>query len=289
MELRIDNVTKVYGKKAAVVDFSTMMYSGVYGILGANGAGKTTLLRMIAELLRPTRGRITFEGESIYTMGETYRNLIGYLPQDFGFYPEFTAEDFLHYLAAAKGLSRTSAKDRTKELLELVNLNDYTKQKIKTFSGGMLKRLGIAQALLNDPLILILDEPTAGLDPKERIRFRNLISKISTNKIVLLSTHIVSDVESIANEILLIKDGHLIKQGNTEDVASLAQGKVWTIRVQPSELGIFEEKYNLANVKVEDGDIELRVISEASPAASAVPTTPTLEDAYLYIFGGEKE
>ena len=142
---------------------------------------------------------------------------------------------------------------------------------------------------MNDPLILILDEPTAGLDPKERIRFRNLISKISTNKIVLLSTHIVSDVESIANEILLIKDGHLIKQGNTEDVASLAQGKVWTMRVQPSELGIFEEKYNLANVKVEDSDIELRVISESSPAASAVSTTPTLEDAYLYIFGGEME
>ena len=211
MELVIDRLTKQFQNKIAVDRISLRLHSGVFGLLGTNGAGKTTLMRMLCGILQPTGGTIAFDGIDVREEG--YRAVLGYLPQDFGYYPEFTAMDFLLYMAALKGLPKKSAKRRANELLELVGLEDMGRKKIKTFSGGMKQRLGIAQALLNNPKLLILDEPTAGLDPKERVRFRNLIGQLGKDSIVLLSTHIVSDIEHIADEVLMMKDGNLIYHG----------------------------------------------------------------------------
>lgn len=215
MELVIDRVSKQYKNCIAVDRVSVKLHQGVYGLLGANGAGKTTLMRLLCGILKPTSGTITFDGMDVSE--EAYRSILGYLPQDFGYYPEFTAMDFLLYLAALKGIPGAQAKRKAKSLLELVSLQDVGHKKIKTFSGGMKQRLGIAQALLNDPKLLILDEPTAGLDPKERVRFRNLIEKLGKDSIVLLSTHIVSDIEHIAHQVLMMKDGQLIFQGKWDD------------------------------------------------------------------------
>lgn len=215
MELIIDRVSRQYKNKIAVDQISLKLHRGVHGLLGANGAGKTTLMRMLCGILKPTGGTITFDG--IDVSEESYRAILGYLPQDFGYYPEFSAADFLLYLAALKGIPKDRAKRKTRELLELVSLSDVSRKKIKTFSGGMKQRLGIAQALLNDPKLLILDEPTAGLDPKERVRFRNLIEELGKDNIVLLSTHIVSDIEHIADQVLIMKDGQLIYQGKWEE------------------------------------------------------------------------
>ena len=215
MELVIDRLTKQFQNKTAVDRVSLRLHSGVFGLLGTNGAGKTTLMRMLCGILQPTSGTITFDGMDVREEG--YRAILGYLPQDFGYYPEFCAMDFLLYMAALKGLPKQSAKRRANELLELVGLQDMSRKKIKTFSGGMKQRLGIAQALLNNPKLLILDEPTAGLDPKERVRFRNLIQQLGKDSIVLLSTHIVSDIEHIADEVLMMKDGTLIYNGTWDE------------------------------------------------------------------------
>ena len=215
MELIIDRLTKQYKNKIAVDRISLKLQKGVYGLLGANGAGKTTLMRMICGVLKPTSGTITFDGFDVST--EEYRSELGYLPQDFGYYPEFTGMDFLLYMAALKGLDKSNAKRKASKLLELVSLQDKANKKIKTYSGGMKQRLGIAQALLNDPKILVLDEPTAGLDPKERVKFRDLIAELGKENIVLLSTHIISDIEHIADTVLIMKDGQIIYQGKWED------------------------------------------------------------------------
>ena len=215
MELSIDRLTKQYQNKIAVDRISLQLNTGIYGLLGANGAGKTTLMRMVCGILKPTSGTITFDG--IDVSEERYRSMLGYLPQDFGYYPEFTGEDFLLYMAALKGMRKPHARRKTVELLKLVSLHDVAKKKIKTYSGGMKQRLGIAQALLNQPKILVLDEPTAGLDPKERVRFRDLIKDLGKDSIVLLSTHIVSDIEHIADDILMMKSGQLIYQGKWTD------------------------------------------------------------------------
>lgn len=215
MELSIDRLTKQYQNKIAVDRISLRLNTGIYGLLGANGAGKTTLMRMVCGILKPTSGTITFDG--IDVSEERYRSMLGYLPQDFGYYPEFTGEDFLLYMAALKGMRKPQARRKTVELLKLVSLHNVAKKKIKTYSGGMKQRLGIAQALLNQPKLLVLDEPTAGLDPKERVRFRDLIKDLGKDSIVLLSTHIVSDIEHIADDILMMKSGQLIYQGKWTD------------------------------------------------------------------------
>ena len=221
MELCIDRLTKQYENKIAVDRISLQLTNGVYGLLGANGAGKTTFMRMLCGVLKPTSGTINFNGFDVSS--EEYRSELGYLPQDFGYYPEFSGLDFLLYMASLKGLKKAEAKRKAKQLLKLVSLSDVARKKISTYSGGMKQRLGIAQALLNDPKIIILDEPTAGLDPKERVRFRNLIKELGKNSIVLLSTHIVSDIEHIANTVLMMKAGQIIYNGSANEIVNLEE------------------------------------------------------------------
>ena len=240
--------------------------------------------RLLCNLQNPTSGKIFLNGKDIVGLGEEYRDLLGYLPQHFGYYPDFTALDFLLYVAALKGLSEKTARKKSKELLEAVGLFDESTHKIKTFSGGMKQRLGIAQAMLNDPRILILDEPTAGLDPKERVRFRNLISTLAENRIVILSTHIVSDVEYIAKDILIMKNGELLYQGSAETILQPIQSFVWECDVTRQEVDSLEKNYVVANLKHSAGAERLRIISEVSPYTTAWNVEPTLEDLYLYYF-----
>ncbi len=285
MELRIDRVTKKYGNKLAVDRISTAMDYGVYGLLGANGAGKTTLMRMICDIQTPTMGEILLEGTPIRDMGEAYRDLLGYLPQNFGYYPDFTAWRFMLYIGALKGLPKAAAKEKSMGLLQEVGLWEIRNKKIKTFSGGMKQRLGIAQAMLNNPRILVLDEPTAGLDPKERVRFRNLISAMAQNRLVLFSTHIVSDVEYISRKIFVMKEGQIIHEGSPGEVRKAAEGKVWECTVTAAEADVMARKFNVGNLRnTEDGNVLLRIIQEERPTADARQAEPVLEDVYLYYF-----
>lgn len=287
--LELDHIRKQYKNKVAVEDLSLSLESGVYGLLGANGAGKTTLLRMICNIMKPTAGCIRCNGVEIGAMGGDYRRLLGYLPQDFGYYPNMTAERYLHYLADLKAVPPELADVKIAELLELVELSEERGQKVKTFSGGMLRRLGIAQAMLNDPKILILDEPTAGLDPKERIRFRNIISSFSKDRLVLLSTHIVSDVAYIADEILLMKKGRLIKKGTLSEVTAEAEGCVWECTVDADQVDRYNACYAVSNLKNQGQKVELRIVSPKKPDEKAVLAEPNLEDVYLYYFAEEGE
>ena len=282
MELIIDRVTKQYKNKIAVDRLSLNLTSGVCGLLGANGAGKTTLMRMICGILKPTSGEVKFDG--IDVSEENYREALGYLPQDFGYYPEFSAQDFMYYMASLKGMTKAQARAKTKELLETVSLSDVSKKKIKTFSGGMKQRLGIAQALLNNPKILVLDEPTAGLDPKERVRFRNLISELGKDRIVLLSTHIVSDIEHIANTIAVMRDGQLIHSGSLENIIKVIEGKVFECVVDSRTAETLMKKYPVINLRSEGEDTFLRLVCDEKPLAAAVGASETLEDLYLYYF-----
>lgn len=282
MELTIDRLTKQYKNKIAVDRISLVLNIGVYGLLGANGAGKTTLMRMMCGILKPTNGEIKFNGIDVFQ--EDYRDVLGYLPQDFGYYPEFTAFDFMLYMASLKGLTKSRAKEKTKELLELVSLSDVAKKKIKTFSGGMKQRLGIAQAMLNNPKILILDEPTAGLDPKERVRFRNLISRLGTDRIVLLSTHIVSDIEHIADTVLVMKEGQLIHKGSLDEIIKVIENKVYECVVDNQAIEALSEKYPVINIRQENSNTFIRLIADERPFENASNVTATLEDLYLYYF-----
>lgn len=287
MQLTLDRLTKQYGSRIALDRIDATFEPGIYGLLGANGAGKTTMMRLICDILKPTSGEVTFNGTNIRELGESYRTIIGYLPQDFGYYPNFTAMNFLLYMASLKGLNARYAKERSLELLETVNLSDAKDKKIKTFSGGMKQRLGIAQAFLNDPHILILDEPTAGLDPKERVKFRNLISSFAEKKIVILSTHIVTDVEYIADEILLIKSGTILKKGAERAIIQEIAGKVWECRVTRQEADQMANHFTISNSKTENGEAVLRIVSDNRPCETAMSVSPCLEDLYLYYFHGE--
>ena len=288
MELSAVNLTKQYGSKTAVNRLNATLTNGVYGLLGANGAGKTTFMRLLCTVQRPTSGKIDLDGKSIWKLGERYRDVLGYLPQHFGYYPDFTALDFLLYVAALKGLDDRKAKKISNELLEEVGLSGESRRKIKTFSGGMKQRLGIAQAMLNDPYILILDEPTAGLDPKERVRFRNLISAFSKDRIVILSTHIVSDIEFIAEKIMMMKDGEIIHFGRPHEITSRIGGCVWECSVPTRRVKQYTISLNISNLRNEEnGRTVLRVIADQPPVAGAVKVQPNLEDLFLYYFKGE--
>lgn len=290
MKLEIRNLTKQYGKKAAVNCLNLSLTKGVYGLLGANGAGKTTLMRLICGIQVPTSGKITLNGRGIEVLGENYRKYLGYLPQQFPYYPDFSAMDYLLYIAALKGLDEKKAKEKSKELLETVGLTKNGRQKIRTFSGGMKQRLGIAQAMLNDPHILVLDEPTAGLDPKERVRFRNLISAFSKERIVILSTHIVSDVEFIAEKIIMMKSGSILHYGRPREITSEIRGKVWKCVVPAEKAEQYTVRLNVSNLRnVDNNQTILRVISKEPPLNGALQVEPNLEDLYLYYFKGGNE
>ncbi len=282
MELTVDRVTKQYKSKIAVDRISLNLTKGVYGLLGENGAGKTTLMRMICGILKPTSGEIKFNGTDV--SHEDYRDVLGYLPQDFGYYPDFTATEFLHYMASLKGLTKHRSKEKSAELLELVSLTDIAKRKIKTFSGGMKQRLGIAQAMLNNPKFLILDEPTAGLDPKERVRFRNLISNLGSDRIVLLSTHIVSDIENIAETILIMKNGQIISNKSLHDTMKTVNNKIFECTVDNKTAKNLTSLYPIINIRQEKEKIFLRLVCDKKPYENAISVSATLEDLYLYHF-----
>lgn len=287
MELTFDRLTKQFQNKIAVDHFSYTMTNGVYGLLGANGAGKTTLMRMLCTVLKPTSGEILYNGSSIEGMGAEYRDILGYLPQNFGYYPDFSARDFMLYMASLKGIPKHMAKRRADKLLHMVGLSDVAGEKIRSFSGGMKQRLGIAQAVLNDPKILVLDEPTAGLDPRERIRFRNLISDLSQDKIVVLSTHIVSDVEYISDQIVMMKKGRLILDGSPAALTVNAAGLVWTLTVPDSEVRLYEADYYICNLRHMGDMAELRIVSKEKPSPTAQSVPTNLEDLFLYHFADE--
>ena len=252
MQLQLKNLCKQYGTKCAVNHINAKLSPGVYGLLGANGAGKTTLMRMICGVLKPSSGSIRLNGKSIEELGERYYSHLGYMPQDFGFYPDFTAREFMLYMAAVKGLDAKTAKQRTEQLLRMVNLQEVANKKVKSYSGGMKQQLGIAQAELNHPSILILDEPTAGLDPKERVRFRNLISEFAKEKIVILSTHIVSDVSYIADYILMMKSGRFLLGEPMETVTDHIKEKVWEILIDSREVGVYSRNFSVVNLHHEN-------------------------------------
>lgn len=285
MALILDGLTKTFSSFPAVNNLSYTMDTGVYGLLGVNGAGKTTLMRMLCTLLTPTSGTITWDGQDIFSLGSAYRNLLGYLPQDFGYYPDFSVQDYLLYIASIKGLRPATARQRMQSLLEQVGLTQVRRQKMKKLSGGMKRRAGIAQAMLNDPKILILDEPTAGLDPKERIRFRNLISELAENRLVLLSTHIVSDVEYIADQILLMKDGSLVHHGTSQQLLAAAPTQVWVCTVPRAQADQLLHQYPVVNLKTLPQGVQLRVLSQTPPVPEAHPAEMTLKDLFLHYFG----
>lgn len=285
MELKITDLTKSFRDLKAVDHVSYTFENGVYGLLGVNGAGKTTLMRMLCTLMKPTEGTISYNGKDIFQMDQDYRKLLGYLPQDFGYYPDFTVHDYLAYMASIKGLRPGTAKQRIHDLLCQVGLNNVKDKKMKKLSGGMKRRVGIAQAMLNNPKILILDEPTAGLDPNERIRFRNLISELSQDRLVLLSTHIVSDVEYIASRILLMKDGKITGSGTSSELIDSMREKVWLCQVPKNAVEKFMRAYKVANVKTLPDGAELRIVSANRPAENAAEEAATLEDVFLSYFG----
>lgn len=289
MDLVIENISKRYKDKSAVKNFSAQFTNGVYGLLGANGSGKTTLMKIMVDILKPTNGRILLNNSDIALMDEKYRELLGYLPQEFGCYVNFTVDKFLRYISALKGLEKDYAKRRIDELLQFVNLSQYKNKKIKTLSGGMKQRIGIVQALLNDPKILVLDEPTSGLDPKERVRFRNLISEISAERIVILSTHIVSDIQYIAKEVLIMKDGILIKKDKPKELLKEIKEKVWSIQTTEDALVQLKNICKIVNIVPKNECTEVRVISEEKPIFNAIQVDPTVEDLYMYYFDEEGE
>ena len=284
MELNIDNVSKVYkGQVWGLRDFSLALQPGVLALLGPNGAGKSTLMRILATITKPTAGCITWNGKDIARAPNTIRAALGYLPQDFGIYPNLNAVEFLEYIAALKGLGRRVARKRIRELLQMLNLFDVRNRPLGGFSGGMKQRIGIAQALLNDPQLLIVDEPTTGLDPEERVRFRNLLADLAGERIIILSTHIVSDAEAAATQIAVINQGRLLMSATPEALLQVVESKVWQWTLPSAELTVARQRYLISSTVRRADGVHARVVSEIAPHPTAISTTPSLEDAYLYL------
>ncbi len=285
--LKFEHLTKQYGDFAALSDFSAELGIGIYALLGPNGAGKSTLMNLIAGLIEPTDGAILWDGKSTRDMGADFRGMLGFMPQYPGFYKRFTTVELMQYMGELKGLSKNDAKSRGLELLEAVHLSESAKQKIGTFSGGMKQRLGLAQALIGSPRVLLLDEPTAGLDPKERIRFRNLISRLAQNMTVIFCTHIVSDIETIAREVILLKRGKLLRSDSIAALVGDMQGKVWEIAAEPEEAENLLDKFPRASLISRDMQPVVRIVQDDCPQENARACVPILEDVYLYYFGDD--
>ncbi len=289
MQLAINNLGKEYKRGFwGLKNFSLEIKPGILGLLGPNGAGKSTFMRMLATITKPTDGTILWTETDIVKSPDVLRDVLGYLPQDFGVYPNLTAVEFLEYMAAIKGLDANSAKKRIDELLQLVNLVEAARRPLGGYSGGMKQRVGIAQALLNDPQLLIVDEPTVGLDPEERVRFRNLLSDLSGKRIVILSTHIVSDVEATATHIALINKGLLLHEDAPENLLAELENKVWEWTVRSDDLPALKQKYIVSGTIRRNDGVQVRVVSENQPEANAQNVSPNLEDAYLYFIGGRQ-
>jgi ABC-2 type transport system ATP-binding protein len=287
MKLTVTNLGKQYRRDFwGLKDFSIEVGPGILGLLGPNGAGKSTFMRMLATITKPTDGSIKWNDADVVKSPDTLRAVLGYLPQDFGVYPNLNAIEFLEYMAAIKGLDSASTKKRIDELLQVVNLVEAAKRPLGGYSGGMRQRVGIAQALLNDPQLLIVDEPTVGLDPEERVRFRNLLSDLSGERIVILSTHIVSDVEATASHIVLINKGQLLREAAPEDLLKELDGKVWEWTVKSDDLSALKQRFIISGTIRRSDGVEVRVVSESKPEANAQNASPNLEDAYLYFVGG---
>lgn len=285
--LTISNVGKDYGNFKALEGMNLQFDNGIYGLLAPNGAGKTTLIKMLVTLIKPTSGEILYNGKPIEALGESYRELIGYLPQHFGYYKHYTPQKYLRYLAALKGLEKDKVDQRIDEVLEMVALGDVKKKKMRKFSGGMIQRVGIAQALLGDPKILILDEPTAGLDPKERARFRHLLSDLARERIILISTHIVSDIESIANEIIMIRDQTLLYKGDSAAICRSLQGKIYEVAMPFEDFADFRKQYLTLEEKQEQGHMLVRFYAPEQQEAEWTPAVPQLEDVFLIEYANE--
>lgn len=288
MELQIRNLCKSYRKKEALRDVSFTLRKGIYGLLGENGAGKSTLMRIMATVDFPTKGNICYDGKDIFQMDEEYRSLIGYMPQNYSVCASFTAKDFLEYMGVLKGMPKEKLKSRINEVLDFVNLSDVANKKVKTFSGGMKRRIGIAQAIINEPEILIFDEPTAGLDPTERIRFSNIISDMGKDKIVLLSTHIVSDIEAIANEIVVMKKGNILKTGNVNEIVRSVKGQVWETVVSHEVYQKLRMERAVIHLKQMGKEVQVRFVGEQYPGVENYLAEPTLEDYYIFAGGASK-
>ena len=286
MILQVEHLYKSYNRrKEALRDVSFTLQKGTYGLLGENGAGKSTLMRMLATVDFPTKGEIRYSGKNIFSMDEEYRNLIGYMPQNYSIYPGFTARDFLEYMGVLKGIPKERLKTKIDEVLEFVNLSDVAGKKVKTFSGGMKRRIGIAQAIINEPEILILDEPTAGLDPKERIRFSNIISDMGKDKIVLLSTHIVSDIEAIASELVVMKKGEVLETGNVDSLVQTVKGQVWETVVSQETYQRLRKERSVIHLKQMGKEVQVRFVGERYPDVENQQAEPTLEDYYIFTGG----
>jgi ABC-type multidrug transport system ATPase subunit len=282
MELKLNNVSKNYGSKKALQNINYTFSNGVIGLLGPNGAGKSTLMRMLSTVETPSEGTILYSDKDIAKHPEILRNVLGYLPQDFGVYPNMNPVEFLEYMAAMKSLPMKEAKKRIDDLLEVLHLTQARNRMVGGFSGGMKQRVGIAQALLNDPKVLIVDEPTVGLDPEERMQFRNLLSSLSSNRIIILSTHIVTDVESIAPNILMLADGKMISSTTQEGLIQKAEGRVWESVVSADKIEELQQRVIISNSMQQSDGIHVRIISNQKPMLNAIQTLPSLEDAYLY-------
>jgi len=280
MELKIEGLSRVYGKHKVLHDINFSMHEGIYGLIGKNGAGKSTLMRILATIDFPSNGKVFFNGKDIFSIGEEYRGMIGYMPQDYNIYSGFNAIDFLEYMGALKGMKKQELKLKISDVLEIVNLSDVSHKKIRTYSGGMKRRIGIAQAILNNPDILILDEPTAGLDPSERLNFSNFISNLSRKKIVLLSTHIVSDIEAVAKELIVMNKGKILESGKVEDLIMSNQGKVWEAVLTQEEYQQIQKERKVIHVKQNGNNMTVRYIGERFQTEENREQEPTLEDYY---------